>query len=210
MNIPYVITGVGLSQADLQDAMDACTLIGERQIKRYDLPHILLTGVVYERERRGHPLPGVERFQTALDVYVMGLGDCDGLAPYHASWLKTRGIDARARVIRSPGVGYHVITEREDVGGVARVEDPSAWLGMLDGVDRYAADSEESARQRRRRRGMSFLKSAVSKAKQAGSLYGAPQKAMLRSALAESRHASALLSRDGRVSLPSASAEEDE
>jgi hypothetical protein len=208
MKIPYVITGVGLSQADLQDAMDACTLIGERQIKRYGLPHILLSGVVYERERRGHPLPGVERFQTALDVYVMGYGDCDGLAPYHASWLKTKGIDARARVIRSPGVGYHVLTEREDVGGVARIDDPSAWLGMLDGVDRYAADAEESARERRRRRGISFLKSAVAKAKGAGKMYGGAQTSMLRSALAESKHASALLSRNGRVALPGS--EEDE
>lgn len=197
MRIPWVITGIGFSPADLQDAMDGVTLIGERQVRRYRLPPLVLSGIVYERERRRAPLPGVERFQTPVDAWLLGHADCDGLAPYRASELRARGVDARARVIRAPGVGYHVVVVREGVGGHAVIEDPSAELGMLDGVEQDADDPIESAKVRRRRRARAFLSKAVDLAKQAASVASAPQRqALMTASSAHARIASSLYDRD--------------
>jgi hypothetical protein len=202
MRIPYVITGIGLTEADLQDAMDGVVLIGERQVRRYGLPHVLHSGIVYERERRRAPMPGVERFQTPVDAYVLGHADCDGLAPYHASYLLAHGIDARARVVRSPGIGYHVVVEREDVGGGTRIDDPSCWLGMLDGVGEYSSDAEESARVRRVKRGRAFLGKALGLVRRAASSYGQARQDLLMQASGSARHAEALLGRSGRIEMP--------
>ena len=212
MRIPWVISGVARTRGDLQDAMDATTRISVEQIKRYGLPPLALAGVVYERERRRHPLPGVERFQTALDAYSLGHADCDGLAPYRAAELIVRGIPARARVVESAGVGYHVVVTRPGriVGGPRLVlEDPSAELGMLDGVGQYDDDAIESARQRRRRRGGALLKKAFSLAKKAGAGVTTPQRMVLAQSLATVRQADAMLSRDGPIPVPEPLYDED-
>lgn len=200
MRIPYVVVGIAFTPSDLQDAMDGVTLIAERQIRRYALPPLMLSGIVYERERRGAPLRGVERFQTPVDAYLLGHADCDGLGPYRAGELRARGIDARALVIPSPGVGYHVLVQREDVGGGGRrLEDPSAELGMLDGVDMYDADAVVSAKHRRRRRARQFLAQAVDLAKRAGRASTAPERHALQLAsVASARVASGLLDREAR------------
>lgn len=203
MRLPWVISGIARHPRDLQDAMDATTAISVEQIRRYNIPPLALSGVVYERERRRYPLVGVERFQTALDAWCLGHADCDGLAPYRAAELIVSGVPARARVVSSAGVGYHVIVTRGDsVDGRPRIEDPSAELGMLDGVGQYDDDAVQSARVRRRRRGAAFLKKALSLAKRAGAGVTAPQRMALAQSLAAAQHADALLSRSGPMPVP--------
>lgn len=203
MRIPWVISGVARSPRDLQDAMDATTAVSVKQLRRYGIPPLALSGVVYERERRRHPMPGVERFQTALDAWCLGHADCDGLAPWRAAELVVSGVPARARVVSSRGIGYHVIVERGDsIDGGPRIEDPSAELGMLDGVGQYDDDAVVSASKRRRARGRAFLGQALALAKRAGAGVTAPQRMALAQSLAAAQHADALLSRSGPIPVP--------
>lgn len=114
---------------DMQDASDATTLLARRQVMRgkapawWDAPHI-----GYRAETRIGDYPNVERFNTPEEIMLLGADDCDGHAPWLAGSLQAHGIKARAVVIESPGVGYHVVVELED----GRIIDPSARRGMLD------------------------------------------------------------------------------
>lgn len=147
--MPYVIVGAATSLEELQSAMDATMLMDVVQLRGGGIPPLYESGVVYERERReGEALQGVERFQTSRDAYMLGHADCDGLAPWLAAERRLRGDrGARAVVIPSQGVGYHVVVRTGD----GRVLDPSARLGMLDGYG-VGDDTLESASARRRRR----------------------------------------------------------
>ena len=145
---------------DLQVAIDAATLIDRHQIRSGYVPPLYETGVIYRRERH-HTLPGLERIQSAEETYLIGYGDCDDLAPWRAAELQLRGIDARAVVIRSPGVGYHVIV----VYPSGRVEDPSARLGMLRRVEIGLEEQEPEVKKRRRKGFRAQLKKLISIAK---------------------------------------------
>jgi hypothetical protein len=74
--------------------------------------------------------PGDEHFDLPTTVIQRGHGDCDDLAPWHASSLRASGVDpgARAIVKRSGPKRWHAVVERSD----GSIEDPSAHAGMYD------------------------------------------------------------------------------
>lgn len=147
IRMPYVIVGIALNESEIQEAIDAVTRINVGQLRAGGIPRIYESGVVYEREAKGPPMPGVERFQTARDVHLLGHGDCDGLAPWRAAECIVDG-DRRARAVVVPSsVGYHVIVRRGD----GTTEDPSAELGMLDGVGLLESTPIVGASLRRKR-----------------------------------------------------------
>ena len=145
-NIGMAILLRGRKREDLQGAINAATMIDEHQLREGYAPPLYESGVVYRRERQ-HTLPGLERIQTAEEAYLIGYGDCDDLAPWRAAELRLRGIRAHAEVIRSPGVGYHVIV----VYPSGRVEDPSARLGMLRREEIGLEEQAPDVRARRKR-----------------------------------------------------------
>lgn len=72
--------------------------------------------------------PGLESFDHARKVAARGWGDCDDLAPWHASSLRVSGADPRARAVvyQSGPHRWHAIVRRGD----GRYEDPSQTAGM--------------------------------------------------------------------------------
>lgn len=72
--------------------------------------------------------PGDEHFDLAPVVLRRGNGDCDDLAPWHASSLRASGVDpgARAIVRKSGEKRWHAIVQRSD----GSIEDPSKAAGM--------------------------------------------------------------------------------
>lgn len=128
--IPYAILGYGRNVRELQRAIDAATYINVGQIRDGRAPLWWDSPAVYRREQQA-TLPGVERIQTAEELHAMGAGDCDDHAPSLAASLQVAGVPARAVVIESPGIGYHVVVVARDRNGRRRVIDPSARRGML-------------------------------------------------------------------------------
>ncbi len=145
--IPYAIVGYGRNCEELQDAIDAATLINRGQILRGRAPLWWDSPARYAREEQA-TLPGVERIQTAEELHAMGKGDCDDHAPALAASLQVCGIPARAIVIESPGIGYHVIVRARDSDGTIRTLDPSARRGMLMGEARGTSKARRRAKWR--------------------------------------------------------------
>lgn len=147
MRLPFAVLGYAHDRDDIQAVIDACTAIGLHQIRKGYCPPIWDSRVRYQREV--HPtLPGVERINTAEESHALGADDCDGLAPYAAASYQSVGVDARAVVLDSPGIGYHVVCVIRDRDGRERIYDPSAERGMLDRPV-GAARSEVATRRRR-------------------------------------------------------------
>lgn len=130
--IPYAVLGYGRNREELQDVIDATTFINVGQIRRGRAPLWWDSPARYAREEQA-TLPGVERIQTAEELHALGYGDCDDHAPALAASLRVAGYPARAVVIESPGVGYHVVVVTRGRDGERRVIDPSARRGMLAG-----------------------------------------------------------------------------
>lgn len=161
---------------DLQNAIDAVTLIDRHQLRMGYVPPIYESGVVYRREQQlTHP--GLERVQSAEETFLIGAGDCDDLAPWRAGELQLRGIDARALVIRSPGVGYHVVVRMPS----GKIEDPSARLGMLRAEEISVGEQAPDVRSRRRRSFLDRARQLVELAKKT------PQVQVAKAALKEAR-----------------------
>lgn len=133
MRLPWAILGYARDMADIQVMVDACTAIGLHQIRKGYCPPIWESPVRYQREVH-ETLPGVERVNTAEESHALGADDCDGLGPYAAASYQSIGVPARAVVMESPGVGYHVVCVYEAADGSQRVYDPSAERGMLEGA----------------------------------------------------------------------------
>lgn len=118
---------------EIQAAVEATMIVDLAQIKalrregkRFDL---YAEGIRYRREQRRGAFPDVERFQTVRSMLRTRWADCDDLAPALAAQRIIEGrTDARPLVVRSPGVGFHVVVRYMDTG---EIEDPSARLGML-------------------------------------------------------------------------------
>lgn len=152
--LPYAILGMAYDRRDVQAAIDAASDISEHQIRRGRAPLWWNDSARYAREEHA-TLPGVERIQTAEELAAMGRGDCDDHAPALAASLRTIGIPARAVVIDSPGIGYHVIVAARDRAGELRVFDPSARRGMMIG------ESSRTRRARHRRKAHAALNRAA-------------------------------------------------
>jgi len=137
VDIPIAVVLRAKSQAEIQAAAIGLFVIDVVQLRAINRerppgdPWDLYTaGIEYRREVRQSHFPEVERFSSVRSIIATGFGDCDDLAPALAAQKFLAG-DRRARplVIRSPGIGYHVIVRL----GNGNIEDPSARLGMLDG-----------------------------------------------------------------------------
>jgi hypothetical protein len=144
MRLPFAILGYARDREDVQAAIDAATRLGELQIRKGYAPLWWDSPARYQREQH-ETLPGVERIQLAEELHAMGAGDCDDHAPHLAASLRHVGRRARAVVIESPGIGYHVIVRTTSASGAPLVLDPSARRGMLDG-ETIGASSRRGAR----------------------------------------------------------------
>jgi hypothetical protein len=129
--LPCAILGYAHDKRDVQAVCDAATLLGEHQLRRGYAPMLWDSPAVYRREEQ-RTLPGVERIQLPEETHAMGYGDCDDLAPWGAASMRLSGIPARAYVVESPGIGYHVAVLYRGRDGERRVWDPSAERGMLE------------------------------------------------------------------------------
>lgn len=128
--IPFAVLGYAHDQEDIQVMIDAATELSEHQIRKGYAPPIWSSRARYKREQH-KTLPGVERVQLPEETHAMGAGDCDDLAPWAAASMRIEGIPARALVIRSPGIGYHVLVRfRDPRDGKVKTYDPSAERGM--------------------------------------------------------------------------------
>ena len=132
MRLPFAIIGYARDREDVQAAIDAATRLGELQIRKRYAPLWWDSPARYRREQH-ETLPGVERIALPEELHAMGAGDCDDHAPMLAASLRAIGREARAVVIESPGIGYHVIVRTRNARGEPIVLDPSARRGMLDG-----------------------------------------------------------------------------
>lgn len=175
--IGMAILSRGRRIEDLQVVIDAVTMIDRHQLRMGYAPPLYESGVVYRRERQ-HTLPGLERVQSAEETYLIGYGDCDDLAPWRAAELQLRGVKARAEVVRSPGIGYHVIV----VYPSGRVEDPSARLGMLRETEIGLGEQSPEVRARRKRGFRDRLRKLLAIAK------NAPQIELATAALSEAKN----------------------
>jgi len=102
-------------------ALEALVAISRVQIRYKNVPPLYRAGVRYQREA-----PGREDWQSALETYLRGYGDCEDLAAYRVAELRERG-ELKARpMVRRSYVGYHVLVRRAN----GKSEDPSRRLGM--------------------------------------------------------------------------------
>lgn len=95
-----------------------------------NFPRLYDSGVRYRREPRG-----VEKWQDAAVTLARGYGDCEDLACWRAAELYTRDRIAAVprftwRRLRDGATMYHI----QVLWPNGHVEDPSARLGMLDGL----------------------------------------------------------------------------
>ena len=150
MRLPFAILGFAHDKADVQAAIDAASYLAEWQIRRGYAPLWWESTARYQREQHT-TLPGVERIQLPEELEAMGGGDCDDHAPALCGSLRAIGVPARALVIESPGIGYHVVVEARNRDGRRVVIDPSARRGMLIG------DSHGERRRHRRGRARAAL-----------------------------------------------------
>lgn len=160
MRLPFAILGYCRDRGDIQATIDAATMLAERQIRRGYAPLWWDGRARYARERHD-TLPGVERINLPEEVEALGADDCDGHGPYLAASLRVLGWPARALVIRSPGVGYHVVVGTRGRSGRPVILDPSARRGMLD-EPREVGEAASSSRKRRARAALARASQLVS------------------------------------------------
>ena len=117
-------------QGDIDFALGLATVIALRELRANPwIPKLYKSGVRYQRDKcRAPGVDGAcERFLSPLQLLKEKVGDCDDIAPWRAAERILAGDrKARARSIRSPGVGFHVLVIRGD----GTREDPSKVLGM--------------------------------------------------------------------------------
>ncbi len=136
---------------DIEAALEAGTRLSSYLHRQHpEWPPLYQSGIIYQRETRGHGGHNEERFLLRPLMDRLGWGDCDDLAMDRAGELRASGEDAprcghcggpvwivggaRCQAVESsPGAGrWHITVVRSD----GTTEDPSAVLGMYDGLPR--------------------------------------------------------------------------
>lgn len=187
--IPIAILGYAHDKESIQAFVDALVALNCYQLRRGHAPRFDWSRLRYRRETH-ETLPGVERLNTAEEVAALGIDDCDGLAPYLAAdYIVHEGIAATAVVVEAPGVGYHVVVRLPN----GQVIDPSARLGMLDGI---GEDTDEDDRRERKRKLRTVLNRLRDVGKKGAQLYGAPYRALGTEAARLAAHANRLRDED--------------
>lgn len=106
---------------DLEIHLEAVVRRNVLQLRRGLCPPLYASGARYRREPRGH-----EVWQTAVEVYRSGHGDCEDLACYLAASHRLVGVGSKVRVLDiRPGLKHVVVALPDD-----SIEDPSKKLGM--------------------------------------------------------------------------------
>lgn len=127
MRINVAIPEAHVDAPPLDAALEAVTRLNESMLERGEIPTareaIEKHGIRWKPEP-----PGDEHFDHAGTVMRRGWGDCDDLAPFHASSLRHTGEDpgATAIVKRSGPKRWHAVVRRSD----GSIDDPSREAGM--------------------------------------------------------------------------------
>lgn len=110
----------------LLDALEVLVINNTSYLERHPrVPGPYESGVRYHLEKEGH-----EDWLGVEALLARGLGDCEDLASYLASWYRARkGIFAKVvlkRFSKGGKVWYHAVVKLPN----GTIEDPSAKLGM--------------------------------------------------------------------------------
>jgi hypothetical protein len=108
-------------------ALEASASVAESQLNQVPSIYDAIDSgkVVWRPEPRGQ---GFESFDTPLQVWRRGWGDCDDLVPWLLADLRASGDDpdARAGAYQSGEKKWHCIVVRSN----GEIDDPSRWAGM--------------------------------------------------------------------------------
>jgi hypothetical protein len=95
-----------------------------RQMRESSYPSVYDLGTFYRREPIGREKWTTARYMRTNPAEGF---DCEDLASYQVAFLRTTGLDPRAKTgLKRSVVGWHVVVIRGD----GRIEDPSKTLGM--------------------------------------------------------------------------------
>lgn len=114
---------VGLRDSEeIAALLQGIVAVNVSQLRRGLCPPLYQSGVRYQRED-----PGREVWQTAVETYRLGYGDCEDLAAYWVAGMHLVGnFDWECAVIDVvPGL-KHCVARHKD----GTIEDPSKRLGM--------------------------------------------------------------------------------
>lgn len=115
-----------ISYEVMEAAVEFLVRVDQAEIKRYNLPSLYKTGIVYEHSEPRHDTA----WKDAISAYDTGLGNCKVLAAYLIAWNRNRGIRCKPFLVQTINdddtQDWHVAVEYAD----GRVEDPSKRLGM--------------------------------------------------------------------------------
>lgn len=125
MRVNVAVPEEHVSAPILNASLEAVTRLNQAMLKERSIP--TFRRAVNQVRWRPEP-PGDEHFDHAKTVLSRGWGDCDDLAPWHASSLRHTGEDpgARAIVKRSGPKRWHAVVQRSD----GSIDDPSREAGM--------------------------------------------------------------------------------
>jgi hypothetical protein len=94
-------------------------------------PLLHASGVRYQRESKVWRDRGEDRFVAIPYVMERGVGDCDDLVAWRTAELRERfGVPAVPLLVPQSPVLVHMVVQLPD----GSIDDPSAALGMLDGL----------------------------------------------------------------------------
>lgn len=116
---------IGARDSDeITDLLSGLVALNLGQLRRGLVPPIYSPQAAHVRYQRESP--GREVWQSALEVFRSGRGDCEDLASWLAASYQLVGVDAHAVIIDiRPGL-KHCVTRLPD----GTIEDPSKKLGM--------------------------------------------------------------------------------
>jgi hypothetical protein len=116
-----------ISAETIARALEASASVAESQLDKVPSIYDAIDSgrVVWRPEPAGQ---GFESFDTPLQVWRRGWGDCDDLVPWLLAELRTSGEDpeASAAAYQSGEKKWHCVVQRSDGG----IDDPSRWAGM--------------------------------------------------------------------------------
>lgn len=127
MRINVAIPESHVSAPPLNAALEAVTRLNQQLLADGAVP-TAREAIEHHGIRWQPEPPGDEHFDHAATVMQRGNGDCDDLAPWHASSLRHTGEDpdATAIVVPSGPKTWHAIVKRGD----GSIDDPSREAGM--------------------------------------------------------------------------------
>lgn len=109
------------SNREIELAVEFLARLSLEQMQANKFPELYAGRVRYQQEPAG-----VEIWQPAIDLFGLGLGDCEDLAAARLAEYWQKGVKARADVLTVNPWLRHIRVRLPD----GTIEDPSAKLGM--------------------------------------------------------------------------------